>query len=228
MAAASTPRPARSSAPAWVTSTWNPVDGQVSGARVVRVSGPLVEIDGLADVAMSELVALGAQGITGEVVSIRGTAVTLQACVFTGGLAAGDPVVALGHPLSARLGPELLGGVFDGLLRPLTGAPTWLVPDGNRHDLPSARAWLSAVTEVATVTAGGMLGTLAGSGGLEVRVMLPPGTSGRIDWLAPAGTYATMDRVAVVDGTPVCPTRHRGRRGLRQRHRDPQGGRCLG
>lgn len=204
------------------------MDGQASGARVVRVSGPLVEIDGLADVAMSELVALGAQGITGEVVSIRGTAVTLQACVFTGGLAAGDPVVALGHPLSARLGPELLGGVFDGLLRPHTGAPTWLVPDGNRHDLPSARAWLSAVTEVATVTAGGMLGTLAGSGGLEVRVMLPPGTSGRIDWLAPAGTYATMDRVAVVDGTPVCPTRHRGRRGLRQRHRDPQGGRCLG
>ena len=34
----------------------------------------------------------------------------------------GDP---LGRPLSARLGPDLLGGVFDGLLRPLAGAPGW-------------------------------------------------------------------------------------------------------
>ena len=35
--------------------------------RVVRVSGPLVEIEGLTDVAMSELVGLGEQGLPGEV-----------------------------------------------------------------------------------------------------------------------------------------------------------------
>ena len=47
--------------------------------RVVRVSGPLVEIEGLADVAMSELVGLGGHSLPGEVVAIRGTDVTVQA-----------------------------------------------------------------------------------------------------------------------------------------------------
>ena len=32
----------------------------------------------------------------------------------------------LGAPLSVRLGPHLLGQVFDGLLRPLSQAPVWL------------------------------------------------------------------------------------------------------
>ena len=51
--------------------------------RIVRVNGPLLEVERLADVAMSELVALGAQGITGEVVSIRGSNVTVQAYEHT-------------------------------------------------------------------------------------------------------------------------------------------------
>ena len=92
---------------------------------------------GLADVAMSELVALGVQPDC-RARSCRSAppgTVTVQAYEYTGGLAAGDPVAALGTPLSARLGPELLGGVFDGLLRPLSAAPTWLEPDSRpaRH-----------------------------------------------------------------------------------------------
>jgi len=39
--------------------------------RVLRVSGPLVEADGLEDVAMSELVSLGQLSLPGEVVAIR-------------------------------------------------------------------------------------------------------------------------------------------------------------
>ena len=66
---------------------------------------------------MSEVVALGAHGIPGEVVALRGAVATVQAYEYTGGLAVGDPANALGRPLSARLGPHLLGGVFDGLLR---------------------------------------------------------------------------------------------------------------
>ncbi len=87
---------------------------------------------------MSELVGLGAKGLPGEVVAIRGSIVSVQAYEYTGGLAAGEPVTALGRPLSARLGPDLLGGVFDGLLRPLTTAPTWLTPDATRRDSGTA------------------------------------------------------------------------------------------
>ena len=49
--------------------------------------------------------------------------VTAQVYEYTGGLRVGDPAVGHGPTASARLGPGLLGGVFDGLLRPLAGRP---------------------------------------------------------------------------------------------------------
>ena len=86
---------------------------------------------------MSDVVELGERGLAGEVVAIRGDVTTVQAYEYTGGLAPGDPARSLGVPLSARLGPHLLGGVFDGLLRPLTGAPAWLEPGGRESPRPA-------------------------------------------------------------------------------------------
>lgn len=174
--------------------------------RLVRVNGPLLEIEGLEDVAMSELVALGPHGIPGEVVSIRGTSVTVQAYEYTGGLATGDPAAALAHPLSARLGPHLLGGVFDGLLRPLSGAPTWLLPDRGSADTCGTWTWQPSVAEGTTVEPGAVLGSLPGTGGLEFRVLVPPGVAGRVDWLAPPGSLSSQEQVASVSGVPVALT----------------------
>ena len=105
------------------------------------MNGPLVEVEGLAGAAMSDVVELGERRLPGEVVAIRGDVTTVQAYEYTGGLAPGDPARSLGEPLSARLGPHLLGGVFDGLLRPLTGAPAWLEPGRSRaaRDRPGVR-----------------------------------------------------------------------------------------
>jgi V/A-type H+-transporting ATPase subunit A len=179
------------------------VDIPVSAGRVVRVSGPLVEVDGLPTVAMSELVGLGSGQLPGEVVSIRGDRVSVQAYEYTGGLATGDPAVPLGRPLSARLGPDLLGGVFDGLLRPLVSAPTWLVPDADRRDTTSRWDWLPSAAAGQPVGAGSVLGTLEGTGTLEYRVLVPPGLDGNLDSIEQAGTFGPDDPVAVVAGTPV-------------------------
>ncbi len=97
-------------------------------ARVARVSGSLVEIEGLAGAAMSDVVALGPHRLPGEVVAIRRDRVTVQAYENTGGLSPGAVADSSGAPVSARLGPGLLGGVFDGLLRPLSSAGAWLFP----------------------------------------------------------------------------------------------------
>ena len=179
------------------------MDTRVTGARLVRVSGPLLEVEGLVGVAMSELVALGERAIPGEVVAIRGTTATVQAYEYTGGLAAGDPVAALGHPLSALLGPHLLGGVFDGLLRPLSGAPTWLLPDGGSSEVSGTWPWQPGVAEGAEVVQGAVLGTLPRSAGPTYRVLVPPGVDGRVEWLAAPGPRGCREPVAVVAGTPV-------------------------
>ncbi len=118
-----------------------PVSGGAGRAgSVTRVSGPLVEVTGLDGVAMSEVIELGDRGLPGEAVAIRGDVITVQAYDYTGGLAPGHPARTRGEPLSALLGPHLLGGVFDGLLRPLAGAPTWLEP-GQAQGTASSRSY---------------------------------------------------------------------------------------
>ena len=107
---------------------------------VARVNGPLVEIDGLPGVAMGEMVELDPAGVQAEVVAISGSRTTLQAYEYTGGLAPGARARARGFELSATMGPWLLGGVFDGLLRPLPQGPIWL-QSATSSDASKARAW---------------------------------------------------------------------------------------
>ena len=170
--------------------------------RVLRVSGPLVEATGLEGVAMSEVVAIGREQLPGEVVAIRDELLSVQAYEYTGGVAAGDPVTALGHPLAARLGPELLGGVFDGLLRPLSGAPTWLTASAARGGGRTDWDWRPTVGLGDVVGEGVVLGT-APAGGIEYRVLTPPGVAGAVDLLAPAGALGADEVVAVVGGVRV-------------------------
>ncbi len=174
---------------------------------VVRVSGPLVEADGLAGVAMAEMVGLGRLGLPGEVVAIDGDHVTVQAYEYTGGLAVGAPVVALHRPLTARLGPALLGGIVDGLLRPLGTAPTWLSPDAGRGGSTRTWPWHPTVREGAAVDEGDVLGTLTVvAGGLELGVLVPPGLRGPVAHVSPAGDRGEDDVLALVAGVPVSAT----------------------
>jgi V/A-type H+-transporting ATPase subunit A len=171
--------------------------------RIVRVSGPLIEAEGLPGVAMSELVALGPHRLPGEVVAIRPNVVSIQSYEYTGGLAAGTPVLALGRPLSARLGPGLLGGVYDGLLRRLDTAPTWLTPDAQRQDPSTGWEWSPSVGVGDVVGEGSVLGTVPQPGWIEHRVLVPPGVDGEVEGLAGAGTYGPDDVIATISGRPV-------------------------
>ena len=174
-----------------------------ASGSVLRVDGPLVDVTGLTGVAMSEVVDLGPKGLPAEVVAIRGERVTVQAYEYTGGLRPGDPVVAGGRPLSVDLGPGLLGNVFDGLLRPLAGAETWL-DAGVQRERP-ARCWrfVPAAHGGATMRPGEALGTVANAGSVEHRVLVPPGVAGPLERLAPDGLYADTEPVARVGGVDV-------------------------
>jgi V/A-type H+-transporting ATPase subunit A len=100
-----------------------PVDG-----TIVRVNGPMVEIEGIDGVSLADLVEVGERRLPGEVVGIRGSITTAQVYEYTGGLRVGDRATSQRRPLSVRLGPGLIGGVFDGLLRPLAQASDFLGP----------------------------------------------------------------------------------------------------
>ncbi|MEV0283577.1 V-type ATP synthase subunit A [Kribbella sp. NPDC050820] len=176
-----------------------------SQGRIGRINGPLVEATDVAGASMYEVVELGARRIPAEVVAIDGTAVTLQAFEYTGGLTVGDPVRRAGGPLSARLGPGLLGQVFDGLLRPLSAAPTWLSPQLLSPDVASAVRWHFVPRAVSgeQVEPGVVLGVVTGAGAVEHRVLVPPGVHGRLRFLAGAGKVSAGEAVARVGEVEV-------------------------
>ena len=170
----------------------------VKEPRVVKVSGPVVQVEGFDDVSMLELVEVGERRLPGEVIALEGGRATVQVYEYTGGLRPGEPAAPTGVPLSAELGPGLLGGVFDGMLRRLDGAGDWIRAGAQLRTLPRDGRW-----EFEPAPSGRRLGTVSGAGSVEHRVLVPPGVDGELEWLAPAGTYTVEQPVARVGGTEI-------------------------
>ena len=84
-----------------------------------RIVGPVVEAREVAGVEMLELVFVGDERLVGEVVRVRGESAWIQVYEDTTGLRPGAPVYGYGEPLSVELGPGLIGGIYDGVQRPL-------------------------------------------------------------------------------------------------------------
>ena len=164
----------------------------------MKVSGPVVQVEGFDDVSMLELVEVGEARLPGEVIALEGGRTTVQVYEYTGGLRPGEPAAATGVPLSADLGPGLLGGVFDGMLRRLDGAGDWIRAGAQLGTLPHDGRW-----EFEPGPSGRRLGTVSGAGSVEHRVLLPPGVEGELEWVAPAGAYTVEEPVARVGGREI-------------------------
>ncbi len=174
----------------------------MSGAAVGRVSGPVVEVEGLRGARLLDLVDLGEQRLTGEVIALRGDVAVVQAHEYTGGLAPGAPAVLGPGPLSAELGPGLLGGVFDGMLRRLDRLGDRLGPGARAATLDADRHWpFAPAVKAGDVVAGGaILGTVRETEAIEARVLVPPHGGGIVEWVAGEGDYTVSEPIAKVAG----------------------------
>lgn len=177
----------------------------MSEPKVVRVSGPLVEVAGMGAARMLDLVELGPERLAGEVISLREDVAVVQAHEYTGGLGPGAPARLAGGQLSADLGPGLLGGIFDGMLRRLGDLGERLAPGARAPTLPADRRWsfAPAVAAGERVGPGAVLGAVPETVAIEARVLVPPDIEGVVDWIAPAGEYTVADTVAIVGGQDV-------------------------
>jgi V/A-type H+-transporting ATPase subunit A len=176
----------------------------MSAPAVRRVNGPVVEVEGI-DAGMLELVEVGADRLPGEVIALRGDAATVQVYAYTGGLRPGDPVACTGHPLRAELGPGLLGGVFDGLLRRLSGGAERLLDGGVGSTLDHERRWpfTPVVSAGDVVEPGAVLGEVPETAAPAFRAMAPPGVGGLVEWVADTGEVTVDEPVARIAGTEV-------------------------
>ena len=92
--------------------------------KIVRVAGPVVDIAGLTEAQLYEIVRVGEEELIGEIIRINEEGpehiVTAQVYEETSGVRPGEPAYSTGLPLSAQLGPGILRTIYDGIQRPLS------------------------------------------------------------------------------------------------------------
>ena len=146
-------------------------------ARIRWISGPVLRARAEGSFALREAIRVGPAGLLGEVIRINEDEIVAQVYEDTTGLRPGVEVTGTGNLLGIRVGPALLGHIFDGLLRPLAPGPA------------EEFAFEPTVTAGVTIGAGGAFGTVTSPHGRPQRAMLPPDVAGRIDWIAAPGKY---------------------------------------
>jgi len=112
---------------------------------ITSINGPIVHAVGMADAAMMDLVYVGNLGLIGEIIRFEEGSATIQVYEDNTGLKTGAPAVSTGRPLSALLGPGLLGGIYDGIQRPLKllfdQNGTFMAPGGRGDPLDLEKRW---------------------------------------------------------------------------------------
>ena len=109
----------------------------MSEAAIVWAGGPIVHGRPDGPFAVGEAVTVDGTDLLGEVIRVSSERIVAQIYGDTTGLRPGQGLSGTGQPLSVTLGPHLLGGIFDGLLRPLRGAaPAALVMEFEPSAMP--------------------------------------------------------------------------------------------
>lgn len=176
--------------------------------RIVAVYGNMVVAES-ASVVVQNSVCHCCRGdgarLLSEVIRIRGRLADLQVFEETRGLTVGDLVEFSQQMLSVRLGPGLLGQIFDGLQNPLRKLAEkvgfFLKPGTYVEPLSNDRKWdfTPTVQAGAAVAAGDTLGTVP-EGIFTHQIMVPFSLSGRwkVDSIVQAGQYGAGEEIAAI------------------------------
>ena len=170
--------------------------------KIIKVSGPLVVADGMADASMADVVRVGPQHLIGEILNMTGDRASIQVYEETSGLGPGAEVVTTGAPLSVELGPGLIENIYDGIQRPLEEIVRRVGANITRGiqvpPLDREKLWAFTPTAAAgdAVTGGDMLGTVPETASVLHKIMVPVGVSGTVEWVAEAGQYSITQPIA--------------------------------
>ena len=171
--------------------------------RIVKVSGPLIVAENMADVKVYDVVKVGEDELIGEVIELRRDRASIQVYEETSGLGVGDKVVSTGEPLSVELAPGIIGGIYDGIQRPLE---TIVEKYGDRitrglrvNKIDREKLWNFVPTKKVGdyVEAGDPIGYVKETAIVEHKILVPYGVSGRIESIE-AGEFNVTQTIATV------------------------------
>ncbi len=180
---------------------------------VTRISGPVVYASGLESCGLYDVVYVGKSALIGEIIRLKDGIATIQVYEDDTGMRIGETVECRLRPLSLRLGPGLVGTIYDGIQRPLKtlfdSSGSFLLP-GDRsvpldekavwHFVPSPAQDGAPLAEGSDIHSGFVLGTVRETESVLHKIMVPPTILGKkLSWIAPEGDYTIDEPIAKTD-----------------------------
>lgn len=163
--------------------------------RIIGVNGPVVKAENMRGFKMREMVMVGAKRLIGEIIILEDDFATIQVYEETGGLKIGEAVVSTGNPLSLKLGPGILGNIFDGIERPLEriNAKSYgFIPEGiGLISIDEEKIWDVDITVKVgdKLVAGDVYAKVQETHSILHKIMVPPGVNGVVIDAVKSGKY---------------------------------------
>jgi V/A-type H+-transporting ATPase subunit A len=170
----------------------------MSRATIRWIAGPVLRASAQGPFALREAVRVGPDSLLGEVVRLDGDEIVVQVYEDTTGLRPGGVLEGDGLPLAIRLGPGVLGHIFDGLLRPLAGVETAFVRPGMRHATAAVFRFEPRVARGDAIGGGAVIGAAVDAGGRTQACLAPPDVAGEVIAVAPPAPCAEDAAVVTV------------------------------
>ncbi|QAT39413.1 V-type ATP synthase subunit A [Clostridium sp. JN-9] len=169
---------------------------------IIGINGPVIEADGMSSFKMREMVMVGNKKLIGEIIILQDDHATIQVYEETSGLKVGEKIISTGRPLSLKLGPGIIGNIFDGIERPLVKINEenfGYIPEGvGLISLDEKKQWDVdiIVKQGQFLKAGDFYAEIQETPLIKHKLMIPPDVQGTVVKAKENGKY-TIDDVVV-------------------------------
>lgn len=176
--------------------------------KITRISGPIVFAEGLDGCGLYDVVDVGEKKLIGEIICQNKGNATIQVYEEDTGMHIGEKVVCQQRPLSLRLGPGLVGTIYDGIQRPLKAmaehSGAFLLPGERTEPLDTKKIWhfdsLAEIKAGCPLKPGLVLGTVKETESVTQKIMVSPAVRGRVlKTFKGSGDYTVDDVIGTTE-----------------------------
>ncbi len=174
--------------------------------KITRISGPIVYAEGLDACGLYDVVEVGEAKLIGEIIRLKAGSATIQIYEDNTGMCIGEKVVSQQRPLSVRLGPGLIGTIYDGIQRPLKtmyeDMGAFLLPGLRAEPLDVEKKWTfkPTLSEGSAISPGMIIGEVQETSSINHKIMVPPLTKGRVlAKIVSKGDFTIEEVIAVTE-----------------------------
>ena len=159
------------------------------------INGPVIRGKNMSQFKMREMVMVGSKKLIGEVIILDGDLGTIQVYEETEGLRIGEEIISTGKPLSVKLGPGMLGNMFDGIQRPLQEIDKInknFIPEGiGLISINEKKLWdVKLCVKVGdSLRPGQVFGAVQETSLISHKLLVPPGKKGTVKYVMKDGEY---------------------------------------